>query len=800
MKVKEIRSMGSIPSSIMIVGECPHAEEIATGLPFTGYSYTEFGKMLSEAGISINNCYRTHVLKTMPSGGDASVLIAMKKTERTIKHISYRGREVLKPLIEAIDHLEKEIELVRPNVIIAMGNVALFALTSLWSVHSWRSSLLECDLPLKELDYKPKVIPTYSMHTVHKMFEWRWIVVHDIKRAVKESETRELVRRKRNFTVRPTYIQTIAVLDQLYKMLQETYMETDGTVKLAADIETKHYHIECISIAWSNTEAICIPFHLYIPSIKHYWTLEEEIEIIRYLKLIFEHPALDLVGQNWAYDDTYIFRRWFIDAKPARDTMITQHSIFSNTRKSLDFISSLYLEDHLYWKDDRENTFNEERWNYNCTDACITYEADTAQQSVIHAMGKEQIALFQNNLYHAVMRSMRKGIRYNKELANEYAVQLEEMTKEREDYIQEVLGFLPNIDSPKQMSDLFYRLLAQPKQYDRKTMSVSCADAALEAIAENEPLLEPITSRISEIRSISKCQDFLETKLTPEGRMTTYYNIAGTDTYRFSSHPNAFGEGNNLQNLTDGTRAKVELPNMKYLLIPDPGHVYFDADFDSADLRIVAASADEQEIFAMLNEGKKVYVEAMKEYFHNPDMTKHDPFYVKFKAICHGTNYLGRAKGLASNTGLLVHEVDKVQKWYYEKFPKIKAWQNDVKDQAEKRKMVENILGYKLYIFKRIEGTVMNEIIAWIPQSTIASLVDLAYYDLHIKFPDKCAITQLDVLQQTHDSIAGQFPLNEQDFYVKEIKQAMERELPFDKPIVIPSDVHLSELSWGHCK
>lgn len=799
MKHKEIHSVGAVPSAIMIVGDNPKAEELANGLPFTGYTYAEFGKILQEAGISINTCYRTHVVKYMPAGGDASVLVAQKKKEHTIHHITYNGKEVLKPLIEAINHLKHEIELVKPNVIIAMGNVALFALTGLWSIHAWRSSLLECTLETN-LDYKPKVIPTYPIHTINKMYEWRWIMVHDLKRAVAESNSRELIRRDYNFTVRPTFIQTISILKQLYDNLTRTYMDGDGVIKLSVDIETKHNHIECIALAWSETESICIPFHIYIPKIEHYWTLDEEAEITYYLVLILQHEAVKLVGQNWAYDDQYLFRKYGIDAKPTSDTMINQHVIFSNTRKSLDFLSSLYLKDHVYWKDEGEDTYNEERWTYNCKDTCITFEIESAQQSVIEAMGKRQVANIQNKLYHPVMRSMRKGIRWNHELAEEYRQRIRQMTEERQDYLNQVIGFEVNINSPLQMSDLFYRVLNQPKRYNKEG-SVSCDDEALTKIAENEPLLEPITSRIAEIRSLKKCSDFLESKLTPEGRITTYYNIAGTDTYRFSSTSNAFGEGSNLQNLTDGTRnATLVLPNCKKLLIPDPGHIYWDADFDSADLRIVAASANEQGVFDILNEGKKVYVEAMKEYFKNPNMTKNDPHYVTFKALCHGTNYLGSVKGLAKSTGLLVHEVDLVQKWYFGRFPNIKKWQNEIRDQANKRKMVDNVFGYKLFIFKRIEGTVINEIIAWIPQSTIAILVNLAYIDLSNRFPDLNKVEQFDVLQQTHDSLSGQFPIQQQEFYTKAILDAMQRELKFDKPIVIPAEVHCSEVSWGDCK
>ena len=66
-----------------------------------------------------------------------------------------------------------------------------------------------------------------------------------------------------------------------------------------------------------------------------------------------------------------------------------------------------------------------------------------------------------------------------------------------------------------------------------------------------------------------------------------------------------------------------------------------------------------QEIFAA---GLKPYIEIAKEYYKDPTITRKHPRYGAFKSLCHGTNYLGHAKGIASQTGLLTHEVERIQK------------------------------------------------------------------------------------------------------------------------------------------
>jgi DNA polymerase-1 len=227
--------------------------------------------------------------------------------------------------------------------------------------------------------------------------------------------------------------------------------------------------------------------------------------------------------------------------------------------------------------------------------------------------------------------------------------------------------------------------------------------------------------------------------------------------------------------------------------VPDAGKTFFDIDLDSADLRIVAAEAGLTEMFAMLAEGKKVYVEVMKEYHHDPSMTKDHSQYRVFKGLCHGTHYLGTSAGIAPKLGLLVHEVDKIQKWYYGKFPGLKKWQDEIKDQVSKRRMVENVFGYRCYFFDRIEGTIFNQAIAWIPQSTVGCLINRAYVNLHNNHKD------IEVLLQVHDSLAGQFDSHLGGDAERRIVASSEIELPYDKPIIIPVGIKTSKKSWGDC-
>lgn len=787
-----IQPSGQAPAKVMIVGEAPGDQEMVKGEPFVGSSGLELSKMLSEAGIYRNQCFLTNVLRIKPPGNDIGSFVAMKKSAVTPQHGLIRDKYCLPPVWEGMELLKREIELVRPNVIIACGNLALWALTGHWGVMSWRGSILECDLDLG-LDYKPKVLITYSPSVILYQWSWRQIMVHDLRRAKAHSDSRVLIQPDYKFITRPDYATALYTLDALLQIVESK------PLPLAVDIETRAGHIACIGFAWTKLEAICIPL-MCTERVEGYWTAEEEAVLMYKLYLLLTHKNTQVLGQNFSYDAQYFFRHLHYIPRLVRDTMLAQHSCFSNMQKGLDFLSSMYCEHHVFWKDDGktwdEKTGEDQLWVYNCKDAVITFEVDTVEQRNVDSMKLRDVHDFQQKLFWPVLNTMNRGLRVDHARRAQFAMDLSDEIAKREQWMIDVLGHPVNIKSPKQMQELFYDSLGQKPIISRKSGTVTCDDEALGKIADREPILRPIVKKIQELRSLGVfLSTFVNAPVDIDGRMRCSFNIAGTETYRFSSSANAFGSGLNLQNIPKGGgNDELELPNVRSLFVPDPGNTFFDIDLSSADLRIVVWEADEPEFKAMLKSGLDPYTEIAKEFYHDPTITKKDPRRQTFKSFAHGTNYLGTAKGLAERLGLGVHESEQTQKWYFGRFPRIKKWQDDIKDQVFKRRYVENVFGYRTYFFDRIEGTIFNQAVAWIPQSTVACLINRAYVKIHEEY--KWA----EVLLQVHDSLAGQFPTHLGDWATRKIVEAAEIELPYaGDPLIIPVGVKTSTESWGAC-
>ena len=775
----------------MVVTEFPSELDVAKGTPLSGFAGDEFGKMLNEAGILRSSVFTTCALRTRPPANDPGAFIALKKNAITPQHGVVRDKYCLPPVWEGLEMLKREIELVQPHVIIALGNVSLWMLTGKWGITSWRGSMMQTDLDLA-LDYKPKVLPTYTPSMVMRQWSTRPIVVQDLRRAKGMAASRELIRPDYHFITRPDYPTVMGVLNTLLGAVERRQL------RLAPDIETRAGHIACIGFAWSNTEALCIPL-MCVERREGYWTEDEEHQILWALYRLLTHPNVELVGQNFLYDSQYFWRHLGYNPRLVRDTMLAAHCCFSTMQKSLDFLASMHCEYYCFWKDDGkdwdERTGEDQLWVYNCQDAVYTFEVDTSLRSTVSALKLDAVHDFQQRLYWPVLRTMNRGLRYAHERRAEFATTLVEEIAKRETWIADVLGHPLNIRSSPQMQELFYGVFNCKPVLDRKTGNPTCNDEALGRIASREPLLRPLVKKIQELRSLGVfLSTFVNAPVDADGRMRCSFNIAGTETYRFSSSTNAFGSGLNLQNIPKGGgNDDLELPNVRSLFVPDPGHTFFDIDLSSADLRIVVWESDEPEFKAMLKAGADPYTEIAKEFYHDPTITKKDPRRQTFKSFAHGTNYLGTAKGLAERLGLSVHQAEQTQKWYFGRFPRIKKWQDDLRDQVTKRRMVQNVFGYRWYIFDRIEGTIFNQAAAWIPQSTVACLINRAYVAIDEQLP------WCQVLLQVHDSLAGQFPAHMGQAAVDQIVRLAEIPLPYADPLTIGVGVKTSTVSWGEC-
>jgi len=797
---KRVSPSGPTAAKILIVGEAPGEEEVRQGLPFVGSSGQELTRILLEAGISREACRITNVCAFRPPANKIESWIETTKRPSNPSYKLHKGRWVHPHILEGCAQLEAEVTSCNPNVVVALGNTALWALTGKEGITKWRGSFLSCRLGT--LEYK--VIPTFHPASILRQWSQRWLAVHDLRKVPENAEYPQLPKTAESFIIRPNFAQAKFYLEMVLKEAKQ------GTW-ISADVETWDKQITCIALAWNDWMAICIPFYC-LERLEGYWTQEEELEIIKLLVQILS--LAKVVGQNFNYDARFIAKYWGVLPRVVMDTMLQHHVHFPGLQKDLGFLSSLYLpEDHVYWKDDGAawdpRRANEDQyWTYNCRDASRTWRIakelyDFNQTTEWRPTDYGTPPEIQHSMLPIVLEAELRGVLTSSKTRIQLIQELQNSICQRQEYINTLLKGNLNVRSPKQLHTLFYEELGQRVVVNRKTRRPTTDADALDIIASREPILRPLCNTINEIRSLSSSLGVCQQPIDSDGRVRTSFNIGGTETFRFSSGIDPFGMGTNLQNLTSGDEERDDyhpefpVPNLRRLLIPDPGFTLGEFDLGQADARVVAWEAHDEGLMALFRDPSRDLHNENCELIFGRCTGPDDLNRQLAKIGVHLTNYGGTPPVLAVSLGITQLEAEKFQARWFGGHPAIREWHRKTLLELSSRRYVENAYGYKRFYFDRIEG-ILKEALAWIPQSTIAITTNIGVRAVR---RDSFLMQEgVSFLLQVHDSAGFQWPTLQTHLLLPRLKQRMSVAIPYPEPLVIPVTVKISEKSWGDCK
>lgn len=580
----QVGTRGNINAQILIVGEAWSHEEERKGQPFVGSVGKELHAMLQEAGIDPNNCYYTCVINKRPSSNDIRDFFFSTKEARVRGLQDIRGLYPNVIVLEGMQRLEQLIEKLQPKIIIAAGNYALWALTEQdfkitnskgykcpTGITNFRGSQLRSrfnNLPL---------LPIYHPSTVLRQYPWRYQVVHDLRARVVKAFRGDWDDPLRNFIIRPSFEQAADCLNDLTLKAQLA----SSPMMITADVETQYdqlrvdnptqriksmFQLECVGIGWSKSDAMCLPL-MCRGDKAGYWQQEEEFALMKMMKTLLEHPNVYVAGQNFSYDMQYFWTFYGTRPNYKHDTMLAHHVCFPGTPMGLDYLSSLYCSYHRYWKEDgkeaNKNHDDEQRWIYNARDCVVTYEAMTELWKVIKHYNLSTQYAIQMTRVNSALQMMVRGVKVSEETRRTQSHKLFLLANDLQALMDTLLpeSIYPRpakkaawYGSPQQLAEIFYDVLGQKEitNFGPNGMSRTTDDEALSKIANREPLLRPLCSALQKYRSLKVFRDFLSMSTGADKRIRTTFSPT-TETFRYRSSSDVFGNGRNLQNIPVGT-------------------------------------------------------------------------------------------------------------------------------------------------------------------------------------------------------------------------------------------------------
>jgi DNA polymerase I len=690
---------------IMLVGEAPGETETITKKPFTGGAGKLLWGMLNSVGISKDNLVITNMVACRPPNNKTPTQVELNYCE---------GR------------LKGEINLIKPKVIFALGELAMKALTGQTGIQKRRGETYPL---LSKWNHQCDVVcilhPAFAM----RQRQWIKITAEDLKII---NDYQEGVVVKRSFE-KPPYIYNpdATQLSTLFEKLSKTTAAVDIETPSELDILTARV----IGIAfYGGDEAFALDLN------------QSDIRTPRWevMKNYLEDVKANKCTQNGQFDLGVLSNtNHNINVKGlVYDTLLAEHTMNSDLPGNLDFLRGRYTNMPSY-KPSAKSMKSIEAWGstqrmeYNCDDVVATWLVMGGQKKVMTEKQLNVLSNYEIPLIDVCNYMERVGILIDvKTLALTNAA-LQPKIKALEERYFEPLRLNPR--SPVQLKKYFN--IASTGRDELNTL-----------IRRKHPQAE-LMQYVLDYRDMDKIASVyligIYNKLR-KNRIHAHPKIGGTATGRLSY------QSPNLQNIPK---------NFRNIFIPDtPEHVLIETDYSQLELRVVANIAPEPKMLEMFARGERIHsIIGMERYGKKwDDLTPHEKLLAK--AIVFGTLYGSSPRAIAMREGVTVAEAQRLQDIVLKNYPGLLSYLERCQDKFNLTRKATTPFGRIRYLQSVTQA--FNTPI----QSSASDVTTKALIGIY-----KAGI---DLRITVHDSIIVQCLDKDKKEVVHEVKRIMEQPIP----------------------
>lgn len=282
-----------------------------------------------------------------------------------------------------------------------------------------------------------------------------------------------------------------------------------------------------------------------------------------------------------------------------------------------------------------------------------------------------------------------EGFKVDKDKLNELGEKFKIEIDRTQDEIYNLSGENFNISSPKQLGKILFEKLDLPVIKKTKTGYSTNAEV-LEELTDKHPIIEKITYYRQLTKLYSTYIEGLKAVIDVDGKIHSSFNQTVTTTGRLSStEPN-------LQNIP----IKYELGReIRKVFVPnDEESVILSADYSQIELRVLAhIASDENLIDAFINHND-IHTKTAAEVFKVPIEEVTSLMRSRAKAVNFGIVYGIGDFSLAKDLKISKREAKEYIEAYFNRYPMVKKYMEDIVKDAEKNNYVTTILNRRRYI------------------------------------------------------------------------------------------------------
>lgn len=524
-------------------------------------------------------------------------------------------------------------------------------------------------------------------------------------------------------------------------------------------------------------------------------------QVLRALKPLLQDGQHVVVGQNLKYDMNVLARYGLSLTGCCRDTMLESYVLDSvATRHDLDSLAKKYLAyrtttfEEVTGKGAKQLSFNqiglEKAAAYAAEDADITLRLDAELFPLLKKTPRLQTVFeeIEMRLVPVLSRMERHGCyidaamleAHGRELADKLASLQERAWQEAGDG-QNAQEF--NLNSTQQLADILFQQKGMPVRKKTPGGAPSTAEAVLQELALDGYLLPQI---ILEYRSLSKLKSTYTDRLPAmicehTGRVHTSYHQAVASTGRLSS------TDPNLQNIPVRTE---EGRRIRQAFSAPSGRCIVAADYSQIELRIMAHLSGDKGLLEAFARGLDIHRATAAEVHDKPVQAVTDEERRNAKAINFGLIYGMSAFGLARQLGIARGAAQHYMDRYFERYPGVKLYMAQTRQQAAELGYVETLFGRRLYLpdirsrnhqlRQAAERTAINAPM----QGTAADIIKKAMIAVDKWLLENASLEAL-MIMQVHDELVFEVPEQHAAQLAKAVARIMADAAQMQVPLVV---------------
>lgn len=489
---------------------------------------------------------------------------------------------------------------------------------------------------------------------------------------------------------------------------------------------------------------------------------EEAKKQIEIFKDFLENENITKIGQNIKYD-IIVLKKYGINVKGKLfDTMIAHYLLNPELRHNMDYMAETHLNYKTIHIDELIGPRGKNQLNmrnlepiairdYACEDADITLKLKNILEKEIEKNDLKKLFYeIELPLIYVLADMEYTGVLLDTKALKESS---DTLTKNMSDIEQEIFAladFEFNINSTKQVGEvLFDRLKIVDKPKKTKTGQYTTSEETLESLKD----VHPIVSKILEYRSLKKLLstyiDALPLLIDKhDKKVHTSYNQTVTATGRLSS------SNPNLQNIPIRDAQGKEI---RKAFIPDNGCTFYSADYSQIELRIMAHLSQDPHMIEAFNSGEDIHAATAAKIYKTPIGEVTGDMRRKAKTANFGIIYGISVFGLAERLSIPRSESKILIDGYFESYPKVKEYMDNIIIQARETGYVETILGRKRFLpdinsrNTTVRGYAERNAINAPIQGSAADIIKIAMNNIFERF-EKDGL-QSKMILQVHDEL-----------------------------------------------